>query len=405
MMPLLIMSHVRLSLSVVVLTLLPWVLQAQIPPFFDSQPTNLLGRSDKIISSRFQNHSGISPNGRYLLVLNSGIGDSALRLVESRDGVDWRPTRGFQRTNADTTSDVAVHGDWMWITYVDDRGVLMLERFIWWSPRNRWVLISSDPILPPRTRPDRPTLAIDDRGGIWFAVSSRVAADGFGQILIYRHDVFTGQTSQIATLGSFNQGRQKSGRILFSNGWIHVVYTNNPVSEADGMELRYARFSVETLALEEDIRLVEPFEETTSAAGAHFSAEARGDHVHCAIRVDEVMTYLRVTPGAASTEILEIPFAASGVRPYPDVALGAEPTELAVVFPIALNGLNGSLVQYSRNNGESFEAAAFVPWQSSGNNRLEALTPFTDFFAIWAQTTFANSSQSLLFQNPPVPAP
>ena len=111
------------------------------PPVINSEPTNLSGNAELMISYRHQERMWQTSDGGLHLVVNRGTsqGNPALVLNSSFDGgVTWITQVTFANTNRDTTADGTLQGSLLALVYATADGGVSFAQLSYDSALRTW---------------------------------------------------------------------------------------------------------------------------------------------------------------------------------------------------------------------------------------------------------------------------
>jgi hypothetical protein len=206
--------------------------QAQ-PVQIASQPTNLNSTADRMLSYRHQYHMWQTADGATHVLMNRGVtlNGTALALQTSFDGQTWSIGALMQSTDLTTTSDGALVGNDLWVSYSNNVGQLFLTQLHYDASNHLWSQVATETVFNAAgTLASIPSMAFDPSGTLWLAFTAQDKATGNFSIKLLRKPaggawVDTGMVFGPVDNSAGSGKPERSARLLAFKDQVSMVYT------------------------------------------------------------------------------------------------------------------------------------------------------------------------------------
>ena len=199
------------------------------PPAISSEPTNLSGNSELMISYRHQERMWQTPDGALHAVINRGTSppNSGLVLNSSYDGgVTWVVQLKFANTNRESTLDGVLQGSLLVLVYATTDGGVSFAQLSYDSPLRTWQVNRSETAFySSQLDVDNPTVAIDDLGVAWcgFSVIDRTTRD-INLRVVYRPSDGVWLDTGLIVGPTDRDSKERSARMIRLPGAMGMIY-------------------------------------------------------------------------------------------------------------------------------------------------------------------------------------
>lgn len=271
------------------------VAQAQ-PVAVSSQPTDVTGNAELMISYRHQEHMWQTPDGTLHLLANRGSyrPNPGLVLMSSRDGgATWLVKASFARTNRNTTGDGQLDGTTLSVVFGNADGAIVFAQLSFDAATQAWTVNRTESVYQTSgIDAENPTLAFDDAGVAWCSFMATEAATRDVELRWFHRPTEGTWADTGVVLGPRdNRSKERSGRPAKISGGMGLIYR---ISKTTYWTTRPNGAAPDFLADPQVIHVGTARSKRSDPYASHFSVVADdGGHLHLAIADDGAAMYLR----------------------------------------------------------------------------------------------------------------
>lgn len=171
---------------------LAWIAAAQATAATTSfgSTTNLQSDADRMISYRHQDHMWQTADGAVHLMINGGglsVGGSLTLQTSLDNGLSWTQALVLPTTDANSTSDGALVGDDLWLTYNSSSGAILFSVLHYDSVTKAWTADPAETVFGVAGLDSlNPAVAVDASGAAWCGFVTRNKSTGNAAIRMLR---------------------------------------------------------------------------------------------------------------------------------------------------------------------------------------------------------------------------
>ena len=377
--------------------------------------TGIESSSEKIISSRFQDHSFIGPNGLLHVVVNSGHSFDFLVCIEDAAGVlSWKTIFSISGISSFDTSDLAMSGNSLYFVYTKKGKTVKLHRYdyndndlVWRN--NEYAFERALFIRKSGSRLKSPSILLDAAGKLSFSVSRVKSRNGRSRAFLYVSplidgDVMERRSGPYLKLKAPPNVDNMSGHLVESSSGLGLITLESSTSQSlSPSKMRWHSLDINETAgafeiLETNVILRKSLEQN-DPSGTHYAVlTTPGGSVHLLTNDGAGSLKYAQKIGSADWKFIDIDDSLTGVN-YMNLSLLRDDT--LVAYSVARGESRGKKNLYlhaSSNNGDSWEQMAVCggEYLGLGEPRIEAPSYGLDRPKVFQQIDLNYDQQSLI---------